>query len=124
MKVRVEISSVNIGAAIFALRERLGETQEGMARHLNCTLSGFRKWESGVAIPGGAYLIKMLQMCPDQETRSLFGIEPVGYGRPEAATKVPLTSVATDSILISKPNLTRRGAGHGRIKPKYKRSVE
>lgn len=74
MKISKEISGVNLASAIRALRETIGLTQEGMARELECTLSGYRKWESGVALPGGGYLIRMLQLCPDAQTLAAFGI--------------------------------------------------
>lgn len=75
MNNSIETSAVNVGTAIRSLRDKIGETQEGMARLLGCTLSGFRKWESGVSLPGGGFLIRMLQMCPDAASLASFGVE-------------------------------------------------
>lgn len=64
--------------AIRVLRKALGETQEGMARRLGISLSGYRYWESGKRTPRGLWLLRLRELCPDPETRSLFGreIEP------------------------------------------------
>jgi hypothetical protein len=43
-----------------------------MARRLGCTLSGYIQWEKGRRIPGGDWLLKLMALCPDEETRSLF----------------------------------------------------
>src|SRR6516164_7091284 len=64
--------------AIRLLRSKLGESQEGMARRLGCSTSGYGKWERGVVAPRGRVMIKMLQLCPDQETRAAFGSSAVG----------------------------------------------
>ena len=65
--------------AIRLLRSKLGESQEGMARRLGCSTSGYAKWERGVVAPRGEVTIKMLQMCPDGESRAAFGS---AIGRP------------------------------------------
>ena len=61
-----------LSEAIRLLRSKLGESQEGMARKLGCSTSGYTKWERGVAVPRGQVTIKMLQMCPDEESRAAF----------------------------------------------------
>jgi len=43
-----------------------------MARRLGCTLSGYIQWEKGRRIPGGDWLLRLMALCPDEETRSLF----------------------------------------------------
>jgi transcriptional regulator with XRE-family HTH domain len=70
--------------AIRLLRSKLGESQEGMARRLGCSTSGYTKWERGVAAPRGEVTIKMLQMCPDDESRAAFG-SAIGTGQNAAA---------------------------------------
>ena len=60
--------------AILKLRQTLGETQEGMARRLGCTLGSFQRWELGSRIPSGEYLVKMIKLCPNNECRAAFGI--------------------------------------------------
>lgn len=66
--------------AIRQLRQTLGETQEGMARRLGCTLSGYIQWEKGRRVPGGHWLLKLMALCPDDETRTLFEEQVESYG--------------------------------------------
>ena len=61
-----------ISAAIKALRNRLGETHGGMARRLGTPLRTYDRWEAGDTIPRGNRLVKILALCPDDESRSLF----------------------------------------------------
>jgi predicted NBD/HSP70 family sugar kinase len=51
-----------------------------MARRLGCSTSGYAKWERGVVAPRGEVTIKMLQMCPDEESRAAFGSAIGGAG--------------------------------------------
>jgi transcriptional regulator with XRE-family HTH domain len=76
-----------LAEAIRLLRSKLGESQEGMARRLGCSTSGYAKWERGVVAPRGKVMIKMLQMCPDEESRAAFGSPAVA--RP-GDTKAPV----------------------------------
>jgi transcriptional regulator with XRE-family HTH domain len=62
-----------LAQAIRLLRSKLGESQEGMARRLGCSTSGYIKWEHGAAIPRGDVAIKMMWLCPDEESRTAFG---------------------------------------------------
>jgi transcriptional regulator with XRE-family HTH domain len=64
--------SERISAAIKALRNKLGETHDGMARLLGTPLRTYDRWEAGDAIPRGTMLIKVLALCPDNASRSLF----------------------------------------------------
>jgi transcriptional regulator with XRE-family HTH domain len=64
--------SGRISAAIKALRFKLGETHGGMARRLGAPLRTYDRWEAGDTIPGGNMLVRILALCPDEETRSLF----------------------------------------------------
>lgn len=63
--------------AVRAVREALGETQEGMARRLGVSLSGYKFWESGDRTPSAGWILKLQALCPDSDTRSLFGLKPV-----------------------------------------------
>jgi hypothetical protein len=76
VKRKIAADVENIQSAILLLEARLGETQEGMARILGCTLGAYSKWHRGETIPGGQWLIKMIQLCPDDETRAAFGLKP------------------------------------------------
>jgi transcriptional regulator with XRE-family HTH domain len=82
---RVKLSEVSpvLTAAIRQLRQALGETQEGMARRLGCTLSGYIQWEKGRRVPGGDWLLKLMALCPDQETHRLFE-QPIESYRPKS----------------------------------------
>jgi transcriptional regulator with XRE-family HTH domain len=70
--VKVAEIRTRLASAIRQLREALGDTQEGMARRLGCTLSGYIQWEKGRRVPGGDWLLKLMALCPDEETRLLF----------------------------------------------------
>jgi transcriptional regulator with XRE-family HTH domain len=72
VKSKVERHAVALASPIRQLREALRETQEGMARRLGCTTSGYIQWERGRRVPGGDWLLKLMALCPDAETRSLF----------------------------------------------------
>lgn len=66
-----EIRSALAGA-IRQLRHALDDTQDGMARRLGCTLSGYIQWEKGRRVPSGYWLLQLMALCPDTETRRLF----------------------------------------------------
>lgn len=70
---------VSVGArladAIRELQNSLGETQEGMARRLGCTLGAYSKWVRGERVPGDEWLLEMLALCPDDEARAAFGLK-------------------------------------------------
>jgi transcriptional regulator with XRE-family HTH domain len=66
----------SLRASIRALRDALQETQEGMARRLGMTLSGYVRWERGERRPRGAALKALLDLCPDEATRGLFALDP------------------------------------------------
>jgi transcriptional regulator with XRE-family HTH domain len=77
--------------ALVTLRSTLGETQEGMAKRLGCTLGAYRQWETGKRSPSGEWLIKILNLCPNKRTLTAFGLAngPVAEILPlQAAPKV------------------------------------
>ena len=96
----MQISTEIFADAIRQLRERLGEldgrnvTQEEMARRVGCTLAGYRKWEAATAVPRGDWLIRLLALCPDDETRALFGVQNLTPMLPEAAANAAETGSA------------------------------
>ncbi|MGH9354927.1 MAG: helix-turn-helix domain-containing protein [Terriglobia bacterium] len=67
-------SETDLPAAIRGLREALGRSPEVMAKILGCSLPAYVKWEAGSLTPGGEWLIRLLQICPDEETRNGFRI--------------------------------------------------
>jgi DNA-binding XRE family transcriptional regulator len=77
--------SPSIPAAIQALRARLDETQAGMARLLGVPLRTYYRWEAGDTTPRGNKLVRLIDFCPDDHTRSLFRAavesKPSGEGR-------------------------------------------
>jgi len=98
-RVKLRKRHTTLGTAILRLRSALGETQEGMARRLGCTLSGYIQWEKGRRIPGGDWLLKLMALCPDEDTRSLFEEQIDIYrqeaGRGPAPSRTQLGSSST-----------------------------
>jgi transcriptional regulator with XRE-family HTH domain len=69
---KLKLKETALATAIRELRQALGDTQEGMARRLGCTLSGYIQWEKGRRVPGGDWLLRLMALCPDEDTRDLF----------------------------------------------------
>jgi transcriptional regulator with XRE-family HTH domain len=94
-----ERQTTALSKAIRELRQALGVTQEGMARQLGCTLSGYIQWEKGRRVPGGEWLLKLMALCPDDETRSLFEEQVNSFRRlspaPAAAAAAPARGSST-----------------------------
>ena len=63
-----------MASAIRGLRLALGKTPESMAQLIGCSSAGYEKWEEGTATPGVQWLLRILQLCPDEETRNAFRI--------------------------------------------------
>jgi transcriptional regulator with XRE-family HTH domain len=68
-------------------------SQQTMAQVLGCSLPAYQKWELGLSVPGGDWLLKMLQLCPDEETRNAFRI------RKERRSAPRQTSLGSDLSL-------------------------
>jgi transcriptional regulator with XRE-family HTH domain len=85
-----------LAGAIRQLRRTLGETQEGMARRLGCTLSGYIQWEKGRRVPGGEWMLKLMALCPDSRSRRLFE-EQIGSRRKPPAERAALSPAAVRS---------------------------
>jgi transcriptional regulator with XRE-family HTH domain len=97
-KRKLQEKSATLSTAIRELRQALGVTQEGMARRLGCTLSGYIQWEKGRRVPGGEWLLKLMALCPDAETRSLFEEQVNAFrGVPPGPSAAPPASVRTSS---------------------------
>jgi predicted transcriptional regulator len=117
----VRISTDILMGAIRTLRHRVAETegepisQEEMARRVGCTLAGYRKWEAGTAIPRGEWMLRILALCPDEETRKNF---------------LDIGNVASKIAFISRPEVPKEekeaprqsgiGAGGKRTSPHWK----
>jgi len=64
-----------------------------MARKLDCSLAAYRRWETGGRAPSAKWMIRLLALCPDEETRGLFGLpsEPAESDHAPATGASPLT---------------------------------
>jgi transcriptional regulator with XRE-family HTH domain len=97
-KGKLQEKQTALSTAIRELRQALGVTQEGMARRLGCTLSGYIQWEKGRRVPGGEWLLKLMALCPDAETRSLFEEQVNAFrGVPPGPSVAPAASVRGSS---------------------------
>jgi transcriptional regulator with XRE-family HTH domain len=67
-------TETDLGPAIRGLRQALGRSPEVMAQILGCSLPAYQKWELGSVVPSGDWLIRLLQLCPSEETRNAFRI--------------------------------------------------
>lgn len=110
-----KVSAVKIGiiSALQLLQGRLNETQEGMARRLGCTLGAWSKWVRGENQPRGVWMLKILALCPDEETRNNF------LDIAEVGSKIPSTPGV--GVRKEKEEASRPGAMNkrGRIAPKH-----
>ena len=66
-----------------------------MAKIVGCSLPAYQKWELGSLVPNVEWLVRMLQLCPNEETRNAFRIRPErrSAGRAKQYHKVPLDAV-------------------------------
>ncbi|MGH9354263.1 MAG: helix-turn-helix domain-containing protein [Terriglobia bacterium] len=82
-------SEIDIAAAVRGLREALGRSPEVMAEMLGCSLPAYQKWEMGSVVPDGEWLIRLLRLCPDEETRNAFRIRAERRNSPRERLKLP-----------------------------------
>ena len=87
---RMTNPSEGISEAIRALRDKLGETQAGMARLLGASLRSYDRWEAGHTVPRGNIFVKIIDLCPDDYTRSLFRAAVVSNGPRASGRRVAL----------------------------------
>ena len=73
-------SEIDLPAAIRGLA--LGRSTEAMAELLGCSSVGYEKWEQGTAVPSAEWLLRMLQLCPDEQTWNAFRIRPERRRKP------------------------------------------
>jgi transcriptional regulator with XRE-family HTH domain len=85
--VKLKTKETALATAIRELRQVLGDTQEGMARRLGCTLSGYIQWEKGRRVPRGDWLLKLMALCPDEDTRGLFEEQIESYQEQASASR-------------------------------------
>ena len=58
-----------------------------MAQLLGCSTAGYEKWEQGLATPSAQWLLRMLQFCPDEETRNAFRIRAERRSKPRLKSR-------------------------------------
>jgi DNA-binding XRE family transcriptional regulator len=106
----------DLAAAISGLRNRLGRTQEGMARDLGVPLSSYVRWEKARSEPGGIILVKMLQLCPDLDSLRTFGVDLGRLGLKSAVNSDEKPG------RLPEPDDTRPAATYadGRLKPRHR----
>lgn len=92
-------SETDLAVAIRGLREALGRSQEVMAEMIGCTLPAYQKWELGSVIPGGEWLIRMLRLCPDEETRNAFRIRSERRSAAREKAKLPAAFASSGGAL-------------------------
>jgi hypothetical protein len=71
----MKATQTKISSAILSLQERLGERPEGMVYRLGCSFSAYKMWLSGERVPGGEWMLRILALCPDEETRAAFFLD-------------------------------------------------
>jgi transcriptional regulator with XRE-family HTH domain len=79
-------SEVDVASAIRGLRLALGRTPESMAQLIGCSAAGYEKWELGAATPCAQWLLRILQLCPDEETRNAFRIRAERRAKPRGTS--------------------------------------
>lgn len=102
---KVLMVKIGIVSALKVLQARLGETHEGMARRLGCTFSAYSKWLYGVNIPSGDWMLRILAVCPDEETqRNFLDIGKIGDKLPSISRRRAPTIINPDE---ARPARTR-----------------
>jgi len=112
-----KVSGLKIGiiTALKLLQERLNETQPGMAQRLGCSLRAYTAWLAGDRVPTGEWMLKILSLCPDEETRKNFLDIAKGGST--------IRSTPTVEMPIEKKEAPRKsgiGAGGKRTSPHWK----
>jgi transcriptional regulator with XRE-family HTH domain len=110
----MKVETRNFGTAILSLRQLLGQTQEEMARTLGCGLRNFQRWEAGDTIPRGDWMVKILALCPDQETHDAFFVDIGEVGSKIASSPRP-------EVPIEEKEAPRRGGARasGKLTSRY-----
>jgi transcriptional regulator with XRE-family HTH domain len=62
--------------AVLTLRDKIRVTQQELAARVGCSLSAVQFWEAGRSSPRGYRLRRLLELCPDEESRDLFFAPP------------------------------------------------
>ena len=88
----------NVAPLIRRVRQRLGVSQEGLARRLNATKGAVQHWERGRNSPDLARLLALQELCPRSRERTQLGalirqtqarVAPLGVGTATAGARGP-----------------------------------
>lgn len=109
-------SEVDVASAICGLRRALGKTPETMAQLIGCTSAGYEKWEQGTATPGAQWLLRILQLCPDEETRNAFRIRAERRSQARGTVRERVSADEAPSPLA--------GAGHAECRDLAHRAID
>lgn len=71
----MKVAETQIAQALFTLQEALGERPEGMVVRLGCSFGAYMQWLRGERMPSADWFIKILRLCPDEETRRNFWVD-------------------------------------------------
>jgi transcriptional regulator with XRE-family HTH domain len=84
------VSTTFLGTAIKSLRKRRGWSQNKLARELGCSPDAVQNWELERRRVNLAAVQKMRDLCPDEETRSLFVVPKISSVNQSPRAKRPL----------------------------------
>ena len=98
--------------AIRGLRQALGKSPEAMAQLVGCSSAGYEKWEQGTAAPSAQWLLRMLQFCPDEQTRNAFRIRAERRSQPRGKA-----AAGEESVVASRAAC--RDRAHGAVEMLY-----
>ena len=88
----------NVAPLVRRVRQRLGVSQEGLARRLNATKGAVQHWERGRNSPDLARLLALRQLCPRGRERTQLDalirqtqarVAPLGVGTATAGARGP-----------------------------------
>ena len=80
--------------AVSNLRDKLGITQQELSARVGCSLSAVQFWEAGRSSPRGYRLRRLLELCPDENSRTLFTAAPQTAVPPAGSRKTQLPDQA------------------------------
>jgi transcriptional regulator with XRE-family HTH domain len=106
-------TSGNVAQVIRRVRQRLGQSQEGLARLLNATKGAVQHWERGRNSPDLARLLALRQLCPHGRERSRLEalirqtqarVAPLGVGNEATGARERRKPLDVDGHSAAGPN--------------------
>jgi transcriptional regulator with XRE-family HTH domain len=77
----------SLARAMCLLRNKLEMTQDDLAHQIGTSKDSYSNWENARSSTPGVYVLRMLALCPDEETRANFFLD-IG----EVGGKIPVIS--------------------------------